>query len=103
MISDTLWAAAGLSSAATPETITAAPASMKLILGIIVYASFPALKRARPGRGSSNSFRKSDCHPATRTDRRRQERIAECPCRARFSRAVPMLHFLGAELGDVGR
>src|SRR5438874_8190048 len=68
---------------------------------MVVHASFPANSAGEAARSSSYSLRQFNGHPATRTDRRGQEWIADRGCCARGTSRVAMLELLGAKVRDV--
>src|SRR5437764_10335171 len=103
MISATLlpcvWASTGGGRTANPVAAAAARVITSLVM--VVHASFPANSAGEAARSSSYSLRQSDGHPATRTDRRGQERIADRGRCASGTSGVAMLELLSAELADV--
>src|SRR3954451_17663788 len=105
MISATLlpcvWASTGGGRTANP--VAAAVAIVITSLVMVVHASFPANSAGEAARSSSYSLRQFDSHPATRTDRRGQEGIADRVRCARGTSGVAMLELLGAEARNIGR
>src|SRR5687768_2134032 len=98
------WACAKLDTgmARPPANRLAAPAAISVSL-VISSSSFQQLKRASRLVGSSYALRQFDCHPASGTDCRCQQRVADGIGCAGGTGAIAVLQLLGAELGDVGR
>src|SRR4051795_3537268 len=103
MISATLlpcvWASTAGGRTANP--VAAAVAIVITSLVMVVHASFPANSAGEAARSSSYSLRQFDGYPATRTDCRGQEGIADCGRCASGTSRVAMLELLGAKLEDV--
>src|SRR5438270_1897004 len=105
MISATLlsWVWASTGGGRTANPVAAAAARVITSLVMVVHASFPANSAGETARSSSYSLRQLDCHPATRTDCRGQEGIADCSRCASGTSSVAMLELLGSKFENIRR
>src|SRR6478672_5556100 len=93
-------ATAAVGNSASPPAKAAVTA--RETVSLFMTRPFDPYQRVRPDCGSSYVLRQPDCHPASGTDGRGQQRIARRLHGARAACRIAMLELLGLEFRDIG-